>query len=784
MAKSQCSLVDQSIGTEGQPRHTSSDERVPPPEIPRLINRLIIQADRIDRLIAALRDCQLQLAAAKQRDAAMAERAASTTWRIVETISRVNARIAPRGSGRRSLLRVGCRTLRAISRFRSPRYAARRIRSVVDGAFHKCFHAVVDPIGFHREVWFNPPHIPRFSTIRASIIIFSDSTHGIDTLSCLKSIVSHDAGIGYEVIVFGESLTWWSWRRLKRISGLVVLQSRRFTESLALSIAGATVGDYLVFIDSAARVTPGWLAALVETFHDHPLAGMAVPKLLHPGGRLKDPARVISGAPGASLMLSVDPDHPRNNFVRELDSCSPACVIVPRNVFKQFGGLDHRRRVDGDAVIALSSTIRHAGKKLIYQPMATIIHCAPDGQGYELTSLAPIALANHRPHFQGSPTSTKSPGQVLVIDHWLPTPDKDAGSLRMMEILKAIRRRGHHVAFVPASMVRALPYAQNLQRLGVEVVYQHYYQSVEDYLERHGREFELVIISRADIASRYMGPVREFAPRAKLVFDTVDLHFVRQERASLLLNDPGMRRAARRRKRQELAIACQCDATLVVSPVEKAILESECPGIDVRLLPNVMDVPRDEPPGYEDRRYLLFVGGFGHDPNVDAVIYFVSQVLPLVVERLPDLVFQVVGSDTPASIRDLAGTNVEILGFVPDVKPLFNSARVSVAPLRFGAGVKGKVNQSMAYGVPTVVTSIAAEGMHLVHEVTAMIADDPANFADAVVRLWTDKMLWEQISANGRESVREHFSVETAYRRIDELLAFAGVGRFVRSGQG
>ena len=170
--------------------------------------------------------------------------------------------------------------------------------------------------------------------------------------------------------------------------------------------------------------------------------------------------------------------------------------------------------------------------------------------------------------------------------------------------------------------------------------------------------------------------------------------------------------------------------TVVVSPVEKAILERECPGLQVRVVPTIMDVPRDEPPGYEDRRDILFIGGFSHAPNVDAVVYFVEEILPLVVERLPDVVFQVVGSNTPVKVRELAGKNVQVLGFVQDVKPVFDRARVAVAPLRFGAGVKGKVNQSMAYGIPTVVSSIAAEGMHLVHEDNAMIADDPASFAD------------------------------------------------------
>ncbi len=306
-------------------------------------------------------------------------------------------------------------------------------------------------------------------------------------------------------------------------------------------------------------------------------------------------------------------------------------------------------------------------------------------------------------------------------------------------------------------------------------MHQPFYQSVTDYLEQHGDEFGLVILSRADVASRFLEQVRKFAPQAKVVFDTVDLHFLREGRAAELLNDDNLRHAARRRKRQELALASQCDATLVVSPAEKAILEAECPGLEVRLLPTIMEIPREEPAGFDDRHHVLFIGAFAHSPNVDAVIYFVEEVLPLVVTRLPELKFVVVGSKPPEKIRALSSKNVQVLGYVQDIKPIFDRARVAVAPLRFGAGVKGKVNQTMAYGIPNVVSTIAAEGMHLTHEHDAMIADLPASFADAVVRLWTSKALWERISANGRENVREHFSVESASRRIDELLAFAGL---------
>ena len=165
--------------------------------------------------------------------------------------------------------------------------------------------------------------------------------------------------------------------------------------------------------------------------------------------------------------------------------------------------------------------------------------------------------------------ATTLTGRVLVIDHAIPTPDRDSGSLRMMEILKAIRRRGHHVTFIPEDMLLLSPYAQDLQNLGVELIHQPHYQSVTDYLERHGRAFDLAIISRAPIAARHLDRVKSLASQAKVVFDTVDLYFVRESRAAQLLKDDELRRAAGLRKKEELDLARKADATLVVSPIER-----------------------------------------------------------------------------------------------------------------------------------------------------------------------------------------------------------------------
>ncbi len=370
----------------------------------------------------------------------------------------------------------------------------------------------------------------------------------------------------------------------------------------------------------------------------------------------------------------------------------------------------------------------------------------------------------------------RSPRPVLVIDHRLPTPDRDSGSVRMMELIRAIARRGHLVTFIPDNEVVYANYLKDLHRIGVEVIYPPFFSSAEEFLKRHGREFSLAIISRAEVAERHMANVRRHAPQAKLVFDTVDLCFVREERQARIGANASLQAAASSRKEQELLLARNADITLVVSAIEKAVLEAECgQEVDVRILSNIHRALTCDSPGYDERRDILFIGGFDHGPNVDAVLFFAHEIFPLVRKRIPDVVFQVIGPYATPEISGLASENIHILGFVPDVKPLFDKARLSVAPLRFGAGVKGKVNQSMSLGVPTVVTSIAAEGMYLTDEVDTMIADEPERFAQAVVQLWSSPDLWRKISQNGLHNLQEHFSVAAAARPIDELLAWAGL---------
>jgi glycosyltransferase involved in cell wall biosynthesis len=170
------------------------------------------------------------------------------------------------------------------------------------------------------------------------------------------------------------------------------------------------------------------------------------------------------------------------------------------------------------------------------------------------------------------------------------------------------------------------------------------------------------------------------------------------------------------------------------------------------------------------RHDLVFVGGFQHPPNIDAVCWFVGQVMPLLRANGSAPLLHIIGSKVPSAVLDLTADDVIVHGFVADIAPYLDNCRLSIAPLRYGAGVKGKVNMAMSYGLPVVATSIAVEGMHVRPGTDVMVADTAADFAAAIERAYDDALLWQTLSDNGLANVAEHFSFDAARVALRRIL--------------
>ena len=349
-----------------------------------------------------------------------------------------------------------------------------------------------------------------------------------------------------------------------------------------------------------------------------------------------------------------------------------------------------------------------------------------------------------------------------MIDGATPRPDHESASLRLVNLMRLLQAEGAHVVFLPADLAHAGRHTAALQALGIEAWYAPFAGRLSRWLREHGPRFDAVMVSRHYVLRELLPLLRRHAPAARIVFDSVDLHFVRERRTARLAGDEVLARSAEATRVRELEMVRASDATVVVSGEEAALLAREVPGAQVEVLSNVHEVAGPGLP-FERRGDLVFVGGFRHPPNVDAARWFCREVFPRVRERLSAVRFHCIGEGPPDEIARLDGRDgIRVHGHVPDLAPYMDGCRVAVAPLRVGAGVKGKINLSMAHGQPVVATTLAAEGMHLCDGHDVLLADDAEAFADAVVRLYQDRALWQALAANGLESVRRHFSAEAA----------------------
>jgi GT2 family glycosyltransferase/glycosyltransferase involved in cell wall biosynthesis len=610
------------------------------------------------------------------------------------------------------------------------------------------------------------------------------------THACLASLQTIEERSAFEVIVVDDCSTDETAELVPRMQGVVYLRNEKNSGFIFSCNRGAAParGKYLFFLNNDTIVTPGWLTALLATFVEDPQAGIVGSKLVYPHGQLQEAGGIIwRDASGWNYGKFDDPEKPEYNYLREVDYCSGAALMIRKSLFQSLGGFDPKYAPAYYEDADLSFKVRKAGYKVFYQPLSEIIHYEGITGGTDLSTGTKKHQDINRLTFAdtwatelgakpvtGDLTFLNEPQlgrkNILVIDHHLPMPEKDAGSLRMFHILNILRRLGHRVTFIPDNLADMPPYGDKLRKRGIKVVYHPYIKKVRDYLISHGSEFDTVVLSRCDFARKHIGDVRLHAPQSRVIFDTVDLHFLRTDRQAELTSDPKIRERASEKRQLEYDLIDQADETWVVSGVEQKLLREARPGKSIEIVPTIVDVPGSKTP-FSLRRDFLFIGGFQHTPNIDAVIFFLEKIHPLVKEHLSDAKFYIIGDKTPPEVVALATDNVIVAGLQPDVRPLFESVKLSVAPLRYGAGIKGKINLSMSFGVPVVATSLAVEGIALTDREDILIADEPENFARALIELYESEELWNRLSTNGIKITKAHYSVSAVRKRLNRLLS-------------
>lgn len=413
-----------------------------------------------------------------------------------------------------------------------------------------------------------------------------------------------------------------------------------------------------------------------------------------------------------------------------------------------------------------------------YRILAALRRLRPSrapARGVERPSAAPL---EERASAPAPPDRSRPSGggrrHVLVADEHVPTPDRDSGSQRMLHLLRILVEDGSRVTFVPMDLTRREPYSSALEELRIEVL--HDGRVVVDRLREIGPGLGAALLSRPPVALMMLSLLRRFAPRASIVFDTVDLHFVREGRRFSVEQLEAAKEAAERFQALETALAELCDAVVTTTDEERRILEEAIPGLRAYVIPNVHEV-RERTPGFEQRRDVVFVGNFAHHPNRDAATYLVREVWPLVRKEIAGCRLRLAGYDPKGVLSDLGSDDVSVVGWVEDLDAYLAEPRVFAAPLRYGAGLKGKIGQALALGLPVVTTHIGAEGMRLTNGREALIVEDAPGFATAIARLYRDEALWRDLAQRGKDHVRANYVPavirRTVHAMLDELDAAA-----------
>lgn len=779
-------------------------------------------ASLADRIAAQtqFRALEVELVAARQwavgLDAEIAGLRASTSWRVTAPLRALKLRA-------RRVKAVGVRARAAVwiefrRIFRSLPISARRKNSVRMWLFDH-FHTHLSHLPFH-AVWHGHRDAMRAGAMSVAVVVdppeltveeqraqaralsLSTSTEPVVsvvipvfgkldyTLHCLRSIEKHGPTIPYEVIVVDDRSPDHTAEILSEVRGLRLLVNERNDGFIRSCNRGAAEsrGRYVCFLNNDTEVTTGWLEELVQTFSSFAGVGLAGSKLLYPDGSLQEAGAILWNDGSAwNVGRGKDPSHPSFNYARNVDYCSGASLMVPLELFRSLGGFDEHYLPAYAEDSDLALKIRDRGLRVMYQPTSKVVHYEGITSGTSLESgVKAYQVENNRKLYARWAERLalhQAPGvdfdaakdrgvqrRVLVLDHCTPTPDQDAGSITAMNLMLLLRQAGFQVTFIPEdNFLYMARYTPKLQRLGIEVLYAPHFMSVEQHLIESGSRYDLVVIFRPTNAVRNLDRVLAHCTRAKVIYHTSDVHFLRMSRQAEVTGDEVLGAQARKMFDVEHSIMSRVDAVIVHSTAERDMLAKSLPEVDIHVFQWAIPI-RGTQSAFAQRSDIAFIGGYQHEPNGDAVKHFVGSVLPLIHERIPEMRFLIVGSKPTPEIHSLASDRVVVTGFVEDLGPLLDELRLAVAPLRFGAGNKGKICTTLSVGLPSVVSSIAAEGMELTDGESVLIADSPQDFADAVIRLYTDAALWSHISTTGLKFADEMYGPEAAKRCMAGIL--------------
>lgn len=626
------------------------------------------------------------------------------------------------------------------------------------------------------------------------------------TLNCLYTIAQFDRQVSKEIIIINDNSTDDTLDYLNDIVGITIINNSEnlgFLRNVNKGIEAAK-GKYVYLLNNDVEVQENYLSSLLEVFETKENVGAVGSKMVFADNTLQEAGCLIfKDSEIVNLGRCYAIDAPKYNYLRKVDYCSGCSLLFRKeDVDGKLNLLDEAFLPAYYEETDLCQRLKYEQKlDIYYQPKSEIIHFenisyTGNDSSKELLlqknreifrSRWDKYFANERFLEDGKRTNFnahfKKPN-ILILEENMPKPDKDSGSRRLFEMIKILQKNDHKIILAVKQFEETGDdvYVDFFRGIGVEVCKDYVNTrdrivTVSDQVTEALHYVDIVWIFRPLGFDYWFKQIKNKISSKKIIYDMVDLHYLRMERENNYLEITKSRKKEMKSFKDKEYFGMQnADVVVSISDEEKNIVSKQ--GINQDKIFTVSNIHKSmtfQNHNFSKREGLLFIGGYYHMPNLDAVKFLFEEIMPLVWKKNSSIKVFILGPNFPDDLKARYHSDkFQILGYQESVDYWFENSKIFVAPLRYGAGVKGKVGQALEFGLPVVTTTIGAEGMGLEDKLTASISSEsPEDFAEKILELYSNENLWQTLHSNSALPLSK-FSIETQENNIKKLFSYLG----------